>query len=67
MAKSSITHNFVIKDKASAEKLANALSAPKVKVEKVSSKTVTGRDAIAILQKWKDGKSQKEEKQEGDL
>ena len=36
MEKPSITHNFVIKDKASAERLANALSAPRRESSKPS-------------------------------
>ena len=58
MATSSITHNFVIKDKASAEKLANALSMPKPKSEnKATAKMVTGRDALTLLMdKWRNGR-----------
>ena len=57
MAASSITHNFVIKDKTSAEKLANALSMPKKEEKKATAKMVTGRDALTLLMnKWRNGR-----------
>ena len=57
MAISSITHNFVIKDKASAEKLANALSMPKKKEKRATVKLVTGRDELTLLmEKWRSGR-----------
>ena len=57
MAISSITHNFVIKDKASAEKLANALSMPKKKEKRATAKLVTGRDELTLLmEKWRSGR-----------
>ena len=57
MATSSITHNFVIKDKASAEKLANALSMPKKKEKRATAKLVTARDELTLLmEKWRSGR-----------
>ena len=56
MAESSITHNFVIKDKKSIELLADALSKPKTELPKSvkSVKYVSGAEEIALLMsKWK--------------
>lgn len=61
MAMSSITHNFIMKDKASAEKLANALSMPKSKSfmkeedeKRATAKMVTGHEELTrIMDKWR--------------
>ena len=56
MATSSISHDFVIKDKKNIELLANALSMPKTELPK-PVESVSGTDAVKLLMsKWKNGK-----------
>lgn len=63
MAESSITHNFVIKDKKSIELLADALSKPKTELPKSvkSVKYVSGTEEIALLMsKWKNNDARRQ-------
>ena len=56
MATSSINHNFVIKDRKSIDRLADALSTPKAELPK-PVKSVSGTDAVTLLMsKWKHAK-----------
>ena len=56
MATSSITHNFVINDRMSAEKFAEALDKPEIQKADVKVETVNGADNVKLLaEKWKTG------------
>ena len=56
MATSSISHDFVIKDKKNIKLLADALSMPKAELPK-PARSVSGIDAVTLLMsKWKNGK-----------
>lgn len=53
MATSSITHNFVINDAQSAERLAAALDKPKPKKTKLNIEYVSDVDSLRLLvKKW---------------
>ena len=54
MATSSITHNFVISNKESAERLAEALEKPKIQKKDINMKYVSGSENVRLLiEKWK--------------
>lgn len=56
MATSSISHDFVIKDKKSVKLLADALSVPKATLPK-PVKSVSGKENVTLLMtKWRNGK-----------
>ncbi len=56
MATSSITHNFVISKKDSAERFAEALEKPKIQKTDINIKTVSGSENVRLLaEKWKTG------------
>lgn len=54
MATSSITHNFVISKKDSAERFAEALEKPKIQKTDMNIKAVSGNENVRLLvKKWK--------------
>ncbi len=54
MATSSITHNFVIKDKESAERFAEALDKPKLQEPDIEFITVSGAENVRrLIEAWK--------------
>lgn len=56
MATSSISHDFVVKEKKNVKLLADALSVPKTDLPK-PTKSVSGVDNVTLLMsKWKRGK-----------
>ena len=55
MATSSITHNFVINNRDSAEKFIEALDKPKIEKSDINVETVSGAENVRLLMnKWKE-------------
>ena len=56
MATSSIDHNFVVKDKKSVDRLAEALSMPAAKTAE-PVKSISGEEAVTLLMsKWRNAR-----------
>lgn len=54
MPTSSITHNFVIRDRDSAERLAEALDMPKIQKSDIKVETISGAENVrTLVNKWK--------------